>query len=262
MSKRKIEAKNHLFEELEELYTRFNRFELIKPDPLQYVWDYSAKEDQEVVGLLMSSLAYGNVKQILTSGQKLLKPLGKSPAHFIKEASEPEIYALTKNFKHRWHTGHDLSGLIIGIKNCQHQYGFLENIFLKELKNEHAHVLPALSGFVKTIVENAPAFRKNLLPFPNLKSACKRLMMYLRWMVRKDAVDPGPWNQVPASLLLMPLDTHSFRFCRFKKMTKLNQANMQSVLDITEAFKQINPADPVKYDFAISRLGIRRKLLN
>ncbi|MCK4719805.1 DUF2400 family protein, partial [bacterium] len=100
----------------------------------------------------------------------------------------------------------------------------------------------------------------HLLPDPGKGSACKRMNLYLRWMVREDDVDPGGWGKVSRSRLLVPLDIHMFRICSMLNLTCRKQANLLTVMEITNAFREINPDDPVKYDFAITRLGIRDEL--
>ena len=125
--------------------------------------------------------------------------------------------------------------------------------------NDDNSYLPALAGFVQTLRKLAPNMRQNLLPSPSDGSACKRLWMYLRWMIRKDAVDPGGWNLSP-SKLIVPIDTHMFALGRNLKLTRRKQANLQTAIEMTKRFKQISLEDPVKYDFALTRLGIRAEL--
>ena len=148
--------------------------------------------------------------------------------------------------------------MLWGAKLMIEQYGSLYECFLADSKNDQETVLPALSAFVKKLMGVIPGDHNSLLAFPDKRSACKRLNLYLRWMVRQDRVDPGGWSKVPISKLIIPLDTHMHKICLVLNLTRRKQADMRTVMDITHAFKKIAPEDPVKYDFALTRLGIRK----
>jgi uncharacterized protein (TIGR02757 family) len=111
---------------------------------------------------------------------------------------------------------------------------------------------------VWTLREGSPLPSNYLLPAPEAGSACKRLLMYLRWMARRDAVDPGPWQGVDPRLLVVPMDTHMYRVARALGFTRRRTAGMRAALETTAAFARFRPGDPVRYDFALTRLGIRR----
>jgi uncharacterized protein (TIGR02757 family) len=117
--------------------------------------------------------------------------------------------------------------------------------------------LPALEAFAAELNLPCGCQTTYLVPSPAAGSACKRLNLYLRWVVRRDDVDPGGWEGIAPSKLVVPLDTHMFRICRSLGMTARNQADLKSALEITQAFRAIVPEDPVRYDFALTRLGIR-----
>jgi uncharacterized protein (TIGR02757 family) len=137
------------------------------------------------------------------------------------------------------------------------EYGSLKAFFTACL-NDDETILPALTAFIETFRAFMPRGQKiTLLPSPRAGSACKRLHLYLRWMVRQDAVDPGGWTTVPASKLIVPLDTHMHRICLLLNLTGRKQADMRTAIDVTRAFGQMVPEDPVRYDFALTRLGIR-----
>ncbi len=138
------------------------------------------------------------------------------------------------------------------------EHGSLEALFAAGMKRSHDTVLPGLEMFVEKLRRAAGGTGAcpSLLSSPADGSACKRLNLYLRWMVRSDKVDPGPWRRVPRSKLVVPLDTHMFRIARALGLTRRRQANLATAIEITRAFARHSPRDPVRYDFCLTRLGI------
>ena len=244
---------------LELLYNKYNHPKWIHPDPLEFVLKYSDPLDQEIVALIASSLAYGRVQQILASVQSVIGPMGASPRQFILDTNEVHWAGLFRNFKHRFTTPDELIGLLKGIKNILEKYGTLNECFRTHLDREHTSVIPALGPFVRQLRNGSLSYH-SLLPLPEKGSACKRLHLFLRWMIRKDSVDPGPWEGISPSLLVIPLDTHMYRICSRLGMTCRKSADSKCAIEITDNFREICPEDPVKYDFALSRLGIRQEV--
>lgn len=245
---------------LEELYNRYNRREFVHPDPLEFLYNYDDPKDIEIAGLIASSLAYGRVAQILKSVDIVLSPMGKSPRKFITEASAKNIIDTYKRFKHRFTTDKDMTALLLGIKGCVKKHGSLNDCFLSGFKETDSNIIPALESFVVSLCKSSGNDNLQLLPPPGKGSACKRLNLYLRWMIRNDEVDPGCWKRIPASRLIVPLDTHMQKIGIGLGFTKRNQANMKTALEISSAFAALSPEDPVKYDFALTRFGIRSDL--
>ena len=242
---------------LEELYGHFNRFEHIHPDPLEFVYHYDNKPDRELSGFIASALAYGRVQQILMSVRTVLNVMGPSPSLFLLEKSRADIREAFQLFKHRFTTGGTLSNLLEGLKKLIVEYGSLESCFLAGFSENDRNILPALTAFVRKIEKAGGRTMPMFLPSPDGGSACKRLNLFLRWMVRSDDVDPGVWQGIPASHLIVPLDTHMHRIAGAMGLTSRKQADMRCAIEITEAFSAIRPADPVRYDFALTRLGIK-----
>lgn len=240
---------------LDKLYTEYNKPELIHPDPLEFLGSFKDVRDREIVGLIASSLAYGRVAQILKSVRLVLDGLKPSPHVFLKSSSKKDIRDKFKGFKHRFSTGSDLSNLLIGIKCAIDEHGSLNACFLNGYDDSHDTIHPALASFVNTLVGGGR--ETNLLPAPSKGSACKRLNLFLRWMVREDDVDPGGWSGIPRSKLIVPLDTHMRKIGLGFNMTKRRQGNLRTATEITRAFAKICPDDPIKYDFALTRFGIR-----
>jgi uncharacterized protein (TIGR02757 family) len=242
---------------LEELYARYNRREFIHPDPLEFLHRYEDPRDREIVGLVASSLAYGRVSLINKSIAKLLEQM-PSPSRFLRRSSRTTLERAFRGFKHRFTTGEEISAMLIGVKHVLADHGSLRACFRAGLPPESPTIIPALSFLVHEITASGSGRLTFLLPRPESGSACKRLHLFLRWMVRRDDVDPGGWDDVPASKLLVPLDTHMHRICRALKLTERKQADARAAIEITDAFRAVSPGDPVRYDFSLTRLGIRR----
>ena len=242
-----------LGEGLEELYRRYNRRCHVGSDPVGFLYRYPDPRDREIIGLIASSLAYGRVAQIHRSITRALGEL-PSPAAFLSEAGRRLLLETFGDFRHRFTTGDEFASLLFGIGRVVERYGSLEECFARGLSG--GTVVAALGEFVRELREAAGGGIGFLLPEPERGSACKRLNLYLRWMVRCDEVDPGGWEAVSPGNLLVPLDTHMFRICSRLGLTRRKRADMKAAVEITRAFAEIAPDDPVKYDFALTRLGI------
>lgn len=245
---------NRIF--LQEVFRRYHRAEFISPDPLEFLYRYEAPCDREIVGLIASSLAYGRVSQIIRSAGLVLERLGNSPRAFLEDANEAVLKDAFCGFKHRFTTDNELVDLLLGIQRAIRRYGSLMSCFLAGLSPGDETTIPALSAFYKEINIRSSAQYSSLMPQPAKMSACKRLHLFLRWMVRSDEIDPGVWGNVSPAKLIVPLDTHMHRICRRLGMTSRAQADMRTAREITEGFRRISPEDPVRYDFALTRLGI------
>ena len=242
---------------LEQLYHRYNSRQWVHPDPLQYLYDYPDLKDRETVGIIASSLAYGRVVQILKSVASVLKELGPSPYAFLESSSNRSLHKIFSNFKHRFSTGEEMALMLIGMKRVIKQYGSLGACFSGKYNEDDETVLPGLTSFVNELTYPFKGRTNSLLPLPQKGSACKKLNLFLRWMVREDRVDPGGWHMVPPSKLIIPLDTHMHHISLLLNLTSRKNANMRTAMEITRAFQKIYPDDPVRYDFGLTRLGIR-----
>jgi uncharacterized protein (TIGR02757 family) len=160
-----------------------------------------------------------------------------------------------RGFKHRWTADRDVVELLTGLQAVRRSHGSLEACFMEGLGEKAADTRVGLGHLVKALRARGGACR--MLADPAGGSACKRLHLFLRWMVRKDAVDPGGWDRVPRSLLIVPLDTHMHRVGLALGFTQRKQADGKTALEITEGFRRLCPEDPVRYDFALTRPGIR-----
>ncbi len=242
-------------DKLEALYRKYNKREYVSPDPLQFVYDYDNSCDKEIVGLIASSLAYGRVQQILNSISIVLERIN-SPVRFIINSSNDEFFRIFADFKHRFTVGREIAELLLGIKRIIKEYGSLKKCFSEGMK-ETNDIVCAQKRFISELSAEFSHKRSSLLPMPESKSANKRLNLFLRWMIRDDEVDLGIWKNVSPERLIVPLDTHMHTISLTLGLTHRKQADMNTALEITESFRKICPEDPVRYDFVLTRFGIR-----
>jgi len=242
---------------LEELYNRYNRREYVSPDPIQFLYEYEDPEDREIVALVAASLSFGKVAHILKSVANVLERMDR-PAEFLRRTRPGRLIRTFADFRHRYAGGAEMAAMLIGARAAIRRYGSLQKCFEAGLCEDEETVLPALGRFVGELSAGCDGKKNYLLPSPERGSACKRWNMLLRWMVRRDVIDPGGWDRIPASKLVVPLDTHMHRIGRALKLTRRKAADLRTAMEITKAFRRVSPDDPVKYDFALSRLGIRR----
>ncbi|MHC4103812.1 MAG: TIGR02757 family protein [Planctomycetota bacterium] len=248
---------------LDKLYNKYNHHDLIKPDPLQFVYRYDNPADREIVALLSADLAYGRVEQIQKSLTNLFERMGESPYEFVRGFGKTKRKKLN-GFKHRFNTDQNISDLLMLLKKVLKQYTSIETFFVHGYNPDDMNIIPALSKFCKSLLDmyasehNGKTSRglNYLLVNPAQGSACKRLNLFLRWMVRDDEVDTGQWKSIDKAKLIVPIDVHMGRLCKILGFHNKKTASLSTAITITECFAEIEPADPVKYDFALSRIGI------
>jgi len=234
---------------LERLYAAYNTPQARGGDPVAFVHRYDCVKDREVVGLVAASLGYGRLAQILKSVGDALERMGPSPSGFLLSASELRLRTACCGFVHRFARDDNLLGLFMGIRAALRAHGSLEACFLSHDSPGEQTVWGALTGFATELAE--PGGAGHLMPDPGRGSACKRWHLYLRWMVRRDAVDPGPWRHVAPARLVVPLDAHVWRVCRSLGLTARRTCNRRAALEATAGFRALCPEDPVRYDFAL-----------
>ncbi|OHB77056.1 MAG: TIGR02757 family protein [Planctomycetes bacterium RBG_16_55_9] len=248
---------------LDRLYSRYNYRELVPPDPLQFVYHYIRPADMEIAALLASALAYGRVQQIEKSLARLFERMGDSPFEFVVGFDRSKKRML-KDFKHRFTSGQDISDLLASIKTVLGRYGSIEKFFVSGYNPGDRNIIPALSRFCDRLLSIHTAGHKGpvprglrfLLAGPSGGSACKRLNLFLRWMIRCDNVDTGLWKSIEPVRLIVPVDVHIGRLCKILGFYNRKTVSLTTAVEITERFAEMEPADPVKYDFALSRIGI------
>lgn len=258
-----LEQHEELKNVLDDLYRKYNRRELIKPDPLQFVYKYSNPTDMEVVGFLAASLAYGRVEQIENSLQNLLGRMGRTPFDFVVNFTHRDRAAL-KDFKHRFNTGDDISDLLVLLQRVLADHGSIEKFFFGFFDAADKNIILALTRFCDSLLDTHRLTHKGrmskglafLLAGPGRGGAAKRLNLFLRWMVRSDDVDTGLWRSIDKSKLIVPVDVHMARLSKILGFHNHSNVSLRTAIEITSHFAEIEPDDPVKYDFALSRIGI------
>jgi uncharacterized protein (TIGR02757 family) len=241
---------------LEDLYATYSHREFIPPDPLQWVYRYKTKADREIVAFFASALAYGRVEQINKSLERLFAIFGKNPDDYVLNFSNRRRKDFDA-FKHRFNTGNDMADLILILQKVLRQDGSIEKFFLKGYSQTDENIIPALTAFCSSLTKNQNSKGlQYLLVNPASGSVCKRLNMFLRWMVRNDEVDTGLWKGIDKKKLITPVDVHIGRLTRILGFHNRKNLNLQAAKEITAGFAELSPDDPVKYDFALSRIGI------
>lgn len=242
---------------LECLRRKYDHRSYVHPDPIELLYRYESADDREIVGLLSSCLAYGRVRQILKNVGDLLAMM-QSPRRFVEESSCTMLHERLCGFKHRFTRADQMVDLLCQVRLVLKEYGSLRECFVSGMNHGADSLIPAMNAFAAKLNGAAPK-GFTLVPSPENGSACKRLNLYLRWMVRKDNVDLGDWAEViPKSQLIVPLDTHLHRISLNLGLTERKQADFRTASEITEQFKQFDADDPVRYDFSLTRLGIRK----
>lgn len=231
-------------------------------DPIEFPGRFSDPRDVEVAGLLGAALAYGRADLFKPKVDSLLSVMGGSPAAFVAELNAPRAAKLLDGFVYRFNLGADVAVLLLGMGAVLRERGSLEAAFVGE--TQHAR----LSSFCSTIRESAPLreiLRRvgptrglaHLLPSPLGAGAAKRLNLYLRWMVRgPDGTDFGVWKRVKPAELVIPLDTHVMRMARLLGLTARKDATWRTAEEVTASLRLLDPADPVRYDFALCHYGM------
>ena len=241
---------------LERLRRRYNRREFVHPDPIEFLHACDDPLDREVAGLIASCLAFGRVVQILRSVRLVLDRMRPSPRRYVLGRSERGMQRDFAGFRHRFASDADLLRLLVGMRRLLETHRSLEAAFSAGMTRRDATVRRAMEPFAASLCPAADP----LIPRPSAGSACKRLNLFLRWMVRRDEVDPGGWTRVSPRQLIVPLDTHMQRIATELGFTRRRTPDMAMALEITAAFRFFAPDDPVRYDFALTRFGIRSEL--
>jgi len=238
----------------------------ISPDPLEFLHFYKNEQDIEVIGFLASVFAYGNVKQINNSLERIRTIVKNKPFTYVVKFTQKD-YKDFKGLKHRFYSQEDIVNLFLVLKDVFLNYGSLKNLFLDFYNPHEPNLKNSVSKFSNHLVDivkketNQQEVSRGVMfmfPLPEKGSACKRMNLFLRWMVRKDELDCGLWNEIPTSKLLIPVDTHIAKICKSLKLTRRKNVNWKMAEEITEKLKKFDPNDPVKYDFALCHIGMRK----
>lgn len=258
-----------LRDRLEALYRFYGR-ETAAGDPIVFPLRFERPQDREVVAWIASAFAYGRVETIQRNVGRIVAALGPRPAAALDSIHDFRVFCAEhlRGFRHRFHSRKDAAVLLYVIAQARRQAGSLRAFFESEVRSEESDVGGLLSRVVgkilsldyrpvlgrRTIPARSPA--RFFFPDPNDGSACKRWNLLLRWMVRHDALDFGLWPGIPAGRLLIPTDTHIHLISRRLGLTRRKTADWKTAQDITRRLARFDPADPVRYDYALCRVGI------
>lgn len=232
-------------------------------DPIHIVRRFERADDREIVGFCAAGLAFGRVASVLQSIERLLAVLGPRPAEYVRSFEARQAVDFS-GLGHRWIRSRDLVALVRILRGMFDRSGSIERFFAEGYEAGASDVGAALDSFSRRALAMGPSERRSkqspgvcyFFPRPSAGSACKRLNLFLRWMVRRDALDLGVWTTVPASALVVPLDTHVIRVGRCLGLTRYVSPGWAMAREITDALRALDPGDPVKYDFSLCHLGM------
>ena len=250
---------------LDRLYRSFDHLSSAS-DPVHIVRRYRDPADREIVGFCAAGLAFGRVASVLNSIESLLEVMGPHPAAFVRDFDPAKGRVRLAPLVHRWIRGNDLAALLIILQRMLREFGSIERFFVKGDDPASPDIGPALDAFSTRALETdvRPAYGRvskrtgvcYFFPRPSAGSACKRLNLFLRWMVRTDAVDLGVWKGVSPARLIVPLDTHVIRLGQCLRLTGYQSPGWKMAAEITASLRAIDPADPVRFDFSLCHVGM------
>jgi uncharacterized protein (TIGR02757 family) len=235
-------------------------------DPINLVRRFASAADIEVAAFCAASLAFGRVASVLQSIEALYAVMGPSPSRFVRSFDPSRERRRFEGLVHRWTRGVDLMALLWILRQMLEHAGSIEAFFADGDDPSSPDIEAALDAFSRRslVFDVSPAYGRvparpgvcYFFPRPSAGSACKRLNLFLRWMVRKDDVDFGVWTRVTPARLIVPLDTHVIRLGRCLRLTRYASPGWRMASDITASLRRIDPVDPVKYDFSLCHVGM------
>jgi len=250
---------------LDALYQQFNHPQSVT-DPVQIVRRFERPEDVEIVAFCAAGLAFGRVQSVLNSIEGLLAVMGPSPSAFVRAFTPARDRQALDHLVHRWTRGVDLAALVWLLRQMIDAHGSIEGFFAAGADPGAETVEGALDSFSqRACALNLQAVYGRSRPRPGVNyffarpssgGACKRLNLFLRWMVRRDQVDLGIWTRVRPAQLIVPLDTHVIRVGRCLRLTRYSSPGWRMAADITRALRELDPADPVRFDFSLCHIGM------
>jgi uncharacterized protein (TIGR02757 family) len=250
---------------LDRMYTEFNDPDSAT-DPIQIVRRFERPDDREIVGFLAAALAFGRVGSVIQSIERVLSITGDRPAAYVRNFDPRRDGRAFTGFVHRWTRAADVAALLWILARMLDRSTSIEGFLLEGHDPDARDVGPALEQFSARAMtfDLRPAYGRvperpgvaYFFPRPSAGSGCKRLNLFLRWMVRRDALDLGVWSRVSTASLIVPLDTHVIRVGRCLGLTRYTNPGWPMAQEITASLRELDPVDPVKYDFALCHLGM------
>lgn len=260
ITKNKIETTRYIFEKV---YSQYHHKQFTMNDPVQWIYSHHKREDMEIVGLISALLAFGNAKSFNNKIKKIVS-LWHFPSKELLNWSRKDFQSALEGFQHRFVSGNIIANFLYGLRRILEEYGTIGLCVLNHYKNSPENLWHALQSFTDELRKLANCPLHFLVPMPNNGGACKRLWLYLRWMVRKDEIDVGCWRFIKPYQLIIPLDTHIYQWALSLRLISVCSLNAKTAMILTEVFRQICPEDPLRYDFSLCQagmLGMRDKIL-
>nr|WP_082377029.1 TIGR02757 family protein [Chryseobacterium indologenes] len=246
---------------LDEKADRYNTPDFIENDPIQIPHRFSLKQDVEIAGFLAATISWGNRKSIIKSAEKMLEIMGNSPYDFVISHTDKDLESFQNKSIHRTFNGEDFAYFIRQFRKIYKENESLENLFM--LKDQETSFLHAIERFRNGFLETEKHRSHKHISSPYKNSSAKRIIMFLRWMVRKDkhGVDFGIWKNIDQKYLSIPLDVHTGNISRKLELIQRTQNDWKTVAELDVAVRKFDENDPAKYDFALFGLGVTKELL-
>ncbi len=246
---------------LDEKADQYNNPDFIDNDPLQIPYRFSVKQDIEIAGFLSATISWGNRKSIIKSAEKMLDIMGNSPYDFVLNYSEKDLKSIQDKSIHRTFNGEDFAYFVRQFNRIYKENESLENLFM--LKDGEINFLHAIERFRSRFLETEKHRSHKHISSPYKNSSAKRIIMFLRWMIRKDkrGVDFGIWENIDQKYLSIPLDVHTGNISRKLELITRTQNDWKTVEELDHVIRKFDEKDPAKYDFALFGLGVTKELL-
>jgi len=251
---------------LDRLYREYDFEGRVLHDPIEFPHQFKRPEDIELSGFIASCFAYGRVDLFKPVIKNILSVMGESPYGFLREFSLKKHGPLFSGIKYRFNKSDDIVCLLYALNRVIKKYGSIEAALKSSYRDDDPDTGNGLAGLVNVLLgtDVSPVYGKDIkpagfrqfLPSPASGSACKRICLFLRWMVRDADIDFGIWKGIPGSKLVIPLDTHIARISKCLGFTKRSSQDWKMAVEITGALRKLDPSDPLKYDFALCHQGI------
>jgi len=249
---------------LNRIAAKYEQRRFIDSDPICIPHAFQSRQDQELIGLFAALLAWGRRDVLIRKLEELSERMEYKPHRFIHDFRLERDARKLDRFGHRTFMTADAIELILRLQSLIKRYGTVEKVCQSALTEQDGHIGPAIEALSKTLLSEpvqAPVRLRKHIARPSTGSACKRLCMFFRWMVRPGPVDLGIWNSIRTDQLILPLDVHSGRQGRAVGLIKRRSNDWKTALELTEACKRLDPDDPCKYDFALFGTGAAGEVL-
>ena len=256
----------YLKKTLDEFYRGYDFSKRLLHDPISFPRRYSAPEDAEVAGFIASCLSYGRVTLFMPVIERILEPAGRHPARFFRNFDPGKHNRLFSGISYRFNREEDILCFLYMTGSILKKWGSIRDLIYDRFSQKDEDTGEAIKGFVAEFMgldtsrvygsDIRPRGLLHFLPSPVKGSACKRMNLFLRWMIRRRDIDLGLWKEIPPSRLIIPLDTHITKISRCLGLTNRSDTGWKTAKEITESLKKLSPRDPLKYDFALCHQGI------